>query len=329
MRTLEQELEVALRAETPRPSAAFTDRLDHAVAAGFPRTRRRWLSRRPLLPALAVAACVLVAVVIAASLGGGGGGSVTESGGSAASSGAKAAPAVEQSLAAPHTAPVPTTGVRRVERSALLTLAAPAAKLETVANEIVAVVDRHHGFVLQSSVSSGTGGSFELRVPAGALQGTLRDLSELADVRSRTQNTEDITAPYNSVADQLAQARALRLSLLGRLAHATTDTQAASLRSRIRLVSGQIRSLTARFEVLQRRARFATIDVTLVRERARHAAAATGIDRDLRSALHSLVVSLGIALRVLGVALPLALLAAAGWLGAALLRRRRREATLF
>jgi uncharacterized protein DUF4349 len=344
MTTLERELETALRAETPRPSAAFTERLDRAVAAGFPRMgRRRLLTRRPLLPALAVAASALVAVVVAMSLAGGGGGATHQPGGaplsaggsadsatgSAATPSAKAAPDAGRALAVPPLGSGPATGARRVERSALLTLGAPRAKLETVANEIVAVVDRHHGFVLQSSVSTGTGGTFSLSVPGSALQGTLRDLSALADVRSRTQNTQDITAPYNAVADQLAQARALRHSLLGRLANATTDAQAAALRRRIGLVSAQIRSLTARFEALARRARFATIDVTLIRERTRHAAAATGIDRDLRSALHSLVVSVGIALRVLGVAIPLALIAAAGWLGAAALRRRRREAALF
>ena len=66
-----------------------------------------------------------------------------------------------------------------------------------------------------------------------------------------------------------------------------------------------------------------------MRERAHHSAAAGGVSGDFHDALHSLAVSFGIALRVLGVALPLALLAALGWLAAALLKRRRREAALF
>jgi hypothetical protein len=166
-------------------------------------------------------------------------------------------------------------------------------------------------------------------VPSASLQDTLSDLSGLADVRSRTQNADDITQPYNAVAGQLGEARALRHSLLSRLAKATTDTEAQALRKRIRLESAQIRSLSARFSALQNRARFATIDVTLVRERAHHAASAGGVSGDFHDALHSLAVSFGIALRVLGVAIPLALLAALGWLGAGILRRRRREAALF
>ena len=335
MTTLEQELEIALRAETPRPSAAFEQRMDERLAAGFPRKSKLRLPSSPL-PAIAAGTAVIVAVVIGVSLSGGSGES-TSTGGAPAVAVPKAS---AESRAAPssgvtaQTAPAaPLTRVRRVERSAALTLAAPGSKLDDVANQIVSVVDRRHGFVLHSTVTTGsggaTGGEFELRVPSVSLQDTLSDLSGLADVRSRTQNADDITQPYNAVAGQLGEARAMRHSLLGRLAKATTDTEAQALRRRIRLESAQIRSLSARFSALQNRARFATIDVTLVRERAHHSAAAGGVSGDFHDALHSLAVSFGIALRVLGVALPLALLAALGWLAAALLKRRRREAALF
>ena len=58
-------------------------------------------------------------------------------------------------------------------------------------------MDRHRGYVLHSSVTSGSGGggSFDLRVPVGSLQATLSDLSGLADVRSRSQNVNDVTSP--------------------------------------------------------------------------------------------------------------------------------------
>jgi Domain of unknown function (DUF4349) len=325
MTTLEHELEIALRAEAPRPSAGFTQRMDERVAAGFPRPPRRFgLPRRALLPALAAASVLIIAVAIAVPL-------LTQGGSN--DRGLTESPALEHAApsagSALSTRAVPATPIRRVERSAELTLAAPRSKLDEVANQIVSVVDRRHGFVLHSSVTSGNSGEFELRVPSGSLQATLGDLSALANVRSRTQNADDITQAYNSVAGQLGEARALRHSLLNRLAGATTDAQAQALRHRIGLVSAQIRSLTTRFSELQARARYATIDVSLVRERAHHGAAAGGISGDFHDALHSLAVSFGIALRVLGVAIPLALLAALGWLGAAILRRRRREAALF
>jgi hypothetical protein len=336
MTTLEHELETALRAEAPRPSAAFAEGLDERVAAGFPRPPRLRLPTTPL-PAIAAGTALIVALIVVVSVWGGGS-NESSGGGSAGSAASTAAPhaqdtarSVEPDALSGKAAPATPSvgGVRRVERSAALTLGAPGSKLDDVANQIVSVADRRHGFVLHSTVSSGSGGEFELRVPSASLQDTLADLSRLAHVRSRTQSADDITQPYNAVAAQLSEARALRHSLLARLAQATTDAQVQALRRRIRLESAQIRALSARFAALQSRARFATIEVTLVREHARHSAGATGVSGGFHDALHSLAVSFGIALRVLGVAIPLALLAALGWLGAAVLRRRRREAALF
>ncbi len=341
MTALSHELESALRAETPRPSEEFAQSLDRKVAAGFPRPPRLRLPGNAL-PAIAAGTALLVVLVVVVSLSGGGSNSThTGSGTSVASPAEQASGSAGTAQAGSPTAkaaPAPplsqdiVPGRRRVERSASLTLGAPSSKLDTVANGVVSVTDRHHGFVLHSTVTTGsggsTGGSFVLRVPTRELQGTLSDLSGLADVRSRTQASDDITAPYNSVANQLDEARALRHSLLERLAQATTDTEAQALRRRIHLASAQIRALTARFNALQNRARLATIDVSLVRERARHNAAPGGVSGGFHDGLHSLAVSFGIALRVLGVALPLALLAALGWLGAVLLRRRRRETAL-
>ena len=343
MTTLDHQLEIALRAEAPRPSAEFAERLDKRVAAGFPRERRKSRPRKGLLPALAAAGSLLVVLVLVVSLSGGGSHEhSTESSGGAAAVAAPSAPKVAPGSgsaggSAPGQAQVapasPLPRLRRVERSAALTLATPGSKLEDVANEIVSVVDRRHGFVLHSTITTGsggaTGGQFELRVPSGSLQDTLSDLSGLADVRSRTQNADDITQPYNAVATQLSEARALRHSLLARLAKATTDSEAQALRRRIRLEAAQIRALSARFAGLQDRARFATIDVTLLRERAHHSAAAGGVSGAFHDALHSLAISFGIALRVLGVAIPVALIAALGWFGAAVLKRRRREGALF
>jgi hypothetical protein len=231
------------------------------------------------------------------------------------------------------TAPAParSTSPRHVERSASITLAATRNKLESVANQIVAVVDRHHGYVLHSSITSGSGGggTFDLRVPVSALQATLGDLSGLADVRSRSQNVTDVTSSYNSTSDRLDTQRALRQSLLKQLAAATTDSQASALRSRLRLVSAQIRSLSAQFDGLRQRTSLASVEVSLVPKRARAAVTTGGIGGDLHDAFHTLAVSFGIALRVLGVLIPLAIVGGLAWLGAAVFRRRRREAALF
>src|SRR2546423_14110413 len=66
MTTLEQELEIALRAETPRPSAAFEQRMDERLAAGFPRKSKLRLPSSPL-PAIAAGTAVIVAGVVCGS----------------------------------------------------------------------------------------------------------------------------------------------------------------------------------------------------------------------------------------------------------------------
>ena len=81
-------------------------------------------------------------------------------------------------MIAPGEPPVPDDGFapgrreRAIERSASLTLAAPADRLDRVADRIATITDRYDGFVLRSSLGTGdeeaTGGSFELRIPEPA-----------------------------------------------------------------------------------------------------------------------------------------------------------------
>jgi uncharacterized protein DUF4349 len=340
MTTLD-ELAIALAAEAPQPGEDFARRLDARVAAGFP--RKRALPKLPPLAVFGGVTAAAVAVIVAVTLVGNSGTSMKSSAASKAASDTKlnvgkelsgrsagvtaqAAPALK---AAPAPAPARQTP-RHVERSASLTLAATRGKLESVANQVVGVVDQHHGYVLHSSVTSGAGGggSFDLRVPVGQLQATIADLSRLADVRSRSQNLNDVTTTYNATQDRLATQRALRQSLLKQLAAATSQSQADAIRQRLRLVTADIRSLSATFDNLRQHTAYASIAVQLVPKRAEPVTTEGGLGGDFHDALHSLVVSFGIALRVLGVAIPLGIVAALGWFGWTALQRRRREAAL-
>src|SRR3954454_5916744 len=341
--TTHDELAIALAAEAPRPRPEFAARLDKRVAAGFPRKRR--MPKPPPVALLGSAAAIVVAVIVAVSLIGNDAGpsrapasaklaepshAPAETPRESADSRASGSAAVQDAPTAKAPAPVRTTP-RHVERSASLTLAATRGKLESVSNEIVAVVDQHRGYVLHSSVRSGSGGggSFDLRVPVGQLQGTIADLSKLADVRSRSQNLNDVTSSSNATKDRLATQRALRPSLLKQLAAAGSDSQANAIRARLRLVTADIRSLSAKFDNLRRRTSYASVEVSLVPKRAQPVATEGGLGSDFHDALRSLVDSFGIALRVLGVAIPIGIVAALGWFGWTALQRRRREAALF
>ncbi len=225
---------------------------------------------------------------------------------------------------------------RRIERSAALTIEAPDAKLDRVADQIVTVTDRYEGFVLRSNVSSGDaglpGGEFQLRIPADRLQAALRDLSKLGDVRSRTQAGDDVTRSFVSAGDRLEGARAERRSLLRRLESAETDTQAESIRSRLDFNASEISGLRGRLRDLRLRTHYAKVSVTLAQSSGADdedgAANGDGIGGALDDALGSLSDSVEMLVRALGVLVPLAVLAALLWLGGSAVRRRRREGAL-
>jgi len=230
----------------------------------------------------------------------------------------------------------PGADARRIERSATVVLAAPDSRLDRVAGGIARVTDRHDGFVLSSELAVGddgaaSGGEFELRIPSGRLGAALADLGRLAQVRSRTTAGRDVTAATVTSGDRLQAARAERRGLLERLESATTDNQAAALRIRLDANAREIDRLTARLRALRLRADYATVAVTLQSADAEPTGGAEGNDglgAALDDAADSLSGALELAIRILGVALPIALIAAAAWLATRTLERRRREAAL-
>src|SRR5215210_8391723 len=307
------ELAVAVRDERPAPDPAFARALDARVERRFARPaaargRRRgikWLSP----PVLGMAASVLLVIVVAVSIPKGDGGDSGSSGAGAGGSIATTEPAPESEApsaakrAAPSSgassdsavsappsatiAPLPTDtphpgGRRRsVERSAELVLATPAGDIDRDARQIVRETERLGGFVVSSTVASDSSAQFELRVPERKLQTALTRLSSIAKVRQRTQSAQDITGAVVSVRERLKDARTERRSLLRQLAAATTTNQTASIRARLRLVSGQLAADQRALARVRSRATWSTIAVTLLADR-RGTVAGGGGDDDGR-----------------------------------------------
>ena len=149
-----------------------------------------------------------------------------------------------RTLRPPSAGVAPRVRDRKVERGASLTLSTPRDEIEDVADGAVRVTDRHGGFVLSSSVSSGegteAGATLDLRIPSARLQPALADLSELAHVRARTQDARDITAAFTSPRRRLSDALAERRGLLRQLARADTPNETAAVRARLRAVNRRI-----------------------------------------------------------------------------------------
>jgi hypothetical protein len=362
-----QELGLLLRADSPEPTGEYCEFLDERVEKGFPKPKRPrplqpWWSRLGG-PALATSLIVLPLVLIAVLAGGSGtsddegggsgGGSVAASGGGGAAADSAAPAPIDQNAAAKsgggadrvldESAPgialppsgrgfAPGRSDRKIERSVALELEMPVNEMARVAEQVTTVTNRHGGFVLSSSVSTGddsAGGDFDLRIPATRLRPALRDLAALADVRTQSQTGRDVTREHVTAKDRLRAARAERRSLLRRLELATTDEEAEAIRRRLDLVAGEINGLRGQLRNLRLRTDYAVVTVSLLRTNGDEGGAGGGsFDDAVGDAGDILVATAGVIVRALAVALPLGLIALVGWLGARVVRRRQRESAL-
>lgn len=233
-------------------------------------------------------------------------------------------------------------GAKQIQ-SAQISLTAPNNHVDQVASEVFQVVGDEHGTVQSSHVTAATRGSgggyasFSLSVPTSNLQATMTDLSRLhfASVQSRTDSSQNVSHQYNSDQRQLADAKALRTSLLKQLASAVTTQQIDSIKAQLKLAEQQIASWQSTLGSLEHRIGYSNISVQINQNGlpfypvAKHRKASTGftLGRAGHDALHVLVVSAGVALIALAVMIPVGLVAALlMWLWVWLRQRRREHA---
>jgi len=354
------DLETLLEETKPRPRPEFTERLERRVEAGFPKEPRPGRAKRRstgtlFRPAFALACTVLLAVVVAAGVTSRSAdedpGTFDSGGGSAEVAPAPSAPSPSAAPAPSAAEPLPTTPLppedrarneggirggsappsvrdRAVERRTQLALETPEDEFAEVTAGVLRVTDGAGGIVQRSDVTERQGrgyATYDLRIPTDRLDAALADLSELADVRSRTASTEDITGVTISARDRLQDARDERRALLRRLARADSDREARAIRAQLRLARRSIAAAEADVRRLERRARLSVVTVT-VRSTGEEGAWTPG--DALGDAARVLEVMAGALLVVGAVLLPFALLAALGLAAARVTRRRRREAAL-
>jgi hypothetical protein len=353
-----------------RVDAGFprADRFGRLAAAlpGGSRSRIRFLA-----PAAGLAATVLAGIAVVGLTGGGTDGTPTSSknardttaelakptapapdalqvapktatGGGAAAGAAPTAPAPQDrgtSSATPappaaFNAP-PTQRARKVERTTRLELSTPAAKLQSVVDRVVAVTLEAGGIVQQSQVDAtdaGGAASFVLRVPSRDLDATVKRLSALAHVSSLSQSANDITDVFVSAQDRLGDARRERAALLRALGRATTASEIASLKARLRDNRSEIARAKGDLDAARRRSDLATVQVNVIGRGKEHGTGGGGGTWSpgdaARDALRVLEVAAGVLLVGGAVMVPLAVLGALAALAARGVRRRRREQAL-
>ena len=137
--------------------------------------------------------------------------------------------------------------------------------VQDVSNEISSVVDDHDGIVLDSNVSDGpegiAGASFRLLIPTSELESAVGDLSAVADLRSRSQEATDITAPTLTVEDKLQTSRAKVKSLVNELAATTTEEDRLAVEAELSAERDRVANLTTKLNRLERRASLTPVRV--------------------------------------------------------------------
>lgn len=220
---------------------------------------------------------------------------------------------------------------RIVDATARMTLGAEPDEVQDVANGVVEVADHYDGVVLTSQVTSDQAGaraSFELEIPFKQLDAALADLSALADVISRTEAGEDITAKAvrarKDLAQTLDQIRKARIELI----KADTREQRLVIKSQISSLEASADAQAAELNGVKRQGRFATVNVEVTSNGPASDDDGWSLGDALDDAGRVLEVIAGIALITLAILLPLSLIAALAAFAITRSRKRSREQAL-
>jgi len=353
------DLEMLLRDVRPTPTPEWTTKLDAKVAARFPRPVPGWKRKLRALRAhfaalslaTATAAALLVVVIViaknvetggddSASSSAGGGAEVRSdsSAGSGASSSAPEAAkrAAPLSTASPDRAAgaAPQAADRAVIASASLTLTTAAEDVESVTDRAIRLTDRLGGYV-ENSTSSREGShataTLTLKLPSDKLDEGIAQISKLAHVQSRAQDTEDVTDQRAVLQSAVRDARADRAGLRVRLSKASTDKERSRLRALLDRASRRVTRRERAVAALNQEVAYSTVALEVRGTRTSGPAVTTG-DRwtpgdALRDAGRVLEIIAGVLVIALAILLPIAILAAlAAYANRGVTRRRRERA---
>ncbi len=159
------------------------------------------------------------------------------------------------------------SGNRDVAREAEITLGTDPDGVQDVANEVVSVTDKHKGIVMDSKVTDGekgkAGASFSLLIPAGEMESAVADLSAIADLRSRSQELTDITAPVAKTEDGISDSKARIEKFKGELEQSYDEDERAAIERNIRWERQQLRWQETRLKRLERRIDYTPVAVTV------------------------------------------------------------------
>jgi hypothetical protein len=188
------------------------------------------------------------------------------------------------------------------------------------------------GFVVSSSVATGEVGSASItvRVPVGKVQDAITGLSDLGRIVSQQVTIDDLQGTLDELAQREAKVRSEIARIRARLQTERLDAQTeAVLRAKLQTLRVELTDLRTGISSAEAEARMSMIQLTVVTPGAFGAVAPPSrIDRAVDEALNVLAWEGVIALGMLIVLAPFALVGFAAWLGRRLYRRHEEERLL-
>ena len=223
---------------------------------------------------------------------------------------------------------------RAIERSSQITLGTEPEQVGKASSEVFDVVHDYRGVVLRSQTSDGNAAhaeaEFELLIPSGKVGDAMAAFSRIAEVRSRHEATNDITAPTVSAAEHLEDSRARIDSLLGQLAAAETEGEREAVERELREERSRAAAIQVSLDNLERRASLSRVSLRIVGGEgiSSDGGGAWGIGDAFDDAGQILAVAAAVSLLALAVLGPIALIALLIWLARRTYLRRSRQTAL-
>jgi Domain of unknown function (DUF4349) len=188
------------------------------------------------------------------------------------------------------------------------------------------------GFVVSSSVATGEEGSaaITVRVPVDKVQEAIAGLSDLGRLVSQQVTIDDLQQSLDELSRREATVRTQIARIRARLESESLDPQTeAVLRARLQTLRAELTSIRQGLAATNSEARMSTIQLTVVTPGAFGAVAPPSrIDRTIDEALNVLAWEGVVALGLLIVLAPFALVGSAAWLGRRFYRRHEEERLL-
>jgi hypothetical protein len=222
-------------------------------------------------------------------------------------------PAAAVPIGATALGAAPGAANRQVARDVKITLATTPEDLQETSNRIVEVSDSFNGIVMRSSVSDGEAGvaraRFSLLIPSGKAEEAVAELSAVADLRSRSQGSVDITAPTLTTRDRLQTAEARVDSLLNELAEAASDEERATVERKLRNARLSVAWLTTQLNRLERKVSLTPVTIAIeTGQDSGSDVSGWNLGDAIDDAGNLLGISAGVALIALAVAIPIGLM---------------------